>query len=449
MEGKLKMAGKFIKTLNKLEGNVDILVTDKSPLFHTVFDTSWRRLAQSSPSTETADNQCTVNIGKFVHKTVDSSLQRFGRGLVERGEEREIPEKTRRTTASPGTITAWRISQGRPRRDSNPLHHRGPAIEYCHYSPSHLGKPGSIPGGVTPAYPHVGIVPYDAVGQRVFSVTSRFPPPLHSGGPSGLIYALSSGPIKSYYCRRQLNRKVHCTQAQRLARKGAGTLVVRVTVARIDVVPKREGTLPSSGVRETRRCPLVREHLLVRAGQMLRGARWKGGGAETRKRTMLRARIVVAMATGLDRRARAQGLWEPSPHARHIGISPGSFWISRDSAQLSEGPFCNPRMRKKTDFNCITPFRASMQHGMSLAALRHNIQPTATGPFRVTGFSHVKIVRRTMPLIGGFSRGSPVSHPTFTPGLLHSHLTSPSSVLKTSMFRITEISSLAYLAFRS
>ncbi|KAJ8875294.1 hypothetical protein PR048_023189 [Dryococelus australis] len=36
-----------------------------------VFDTSWRRLAQSSPSAVAADNQCTVDIGKFVHKTVD------------------------------------------------------------------------------------------------------------------------------------------------------------------------------------------------------------------------------------------------------------------------------------------------------------------------------------------------------------------------------------------
>ncbi|KAJ8879238.1 hypothetical protein PR048_019844 [Dryococelus australis] len=40
-----------------------------------MFDTSWRMLAQSSPSTVTADNQCTVDIDKFVHKAVESSLQ--------------------------------------------------------------------------------------------------------------------------------------------------------------------------------------------------------------------------------------------------------------------------------------------------------------------------------------------------------------------------------------
>ncbi|KAJ8895356.1 hypothetical protein PR048_000688 [Dryococelus australis] len=54
-------------------------VRDWSPeimlLVHTVFNTSWRTLAQSSPSTVTADNQCTVGIGICAHKTVKSSLQ--------------------------------------------------------------------------------------------------------------------------------------------------------------------------------------------------------------------------------------------------------------------------------------------------------------------------------------------------------------------------------------
>ncbi|KAJ8876119.1 hypothetical protein PR048_024028 [Dryococelus australis] len=45
------------------------------PLGHTVFDTSWRRVAQSSPSTMTADNQSAVDIGILVHKTVESSVQ--------------------------------------------------------------------------------------------------------------------------------------------------------------------------------------------------------------------------------------------------------------------------------------------------------------------------------------------------------------------------------------
>ncbi|KAJ8866901.1 hypothetical protein PR048_032763 [Dryococelus australis] len=45
------------------------------PLVHTVFDTSWGTVAQLSPSIVTADNQCAVDIGILVHKTVGSSLQ--------------------------------------------------------------------------------------------------------------------------------------------------------------------------------------------------------------------------------------------------------------------------------------------------------------------------------------------------------------------------------------
>ncbi|KAJ8886120.1 hypothetical protein PR048_012329 [Dryococelus australis] len=44
-------------------------------LVHTVFDTSWRTLAQSSPSTATADNRCAFNIHISVHKIVDYRLQ--------------------------------------------------------------------------------------------------------------------------------------------------------------------------------------------------------------------------------------------------------------------------------------------------------------------------------------------------------------------------------------
>ncbi|KAJ8881451.1 hypothetical protein PR048_017932 [Dryococelus australis] len=46
---------------------------------------------------------------------------------------------------------------------------------------SPLDKPGSIPGGVTPGFSYVGIVPDDAAGRRVFLGISRFLPPLNSG----------------------------------------------------------------------------------------------------------------------------------------------------------------------------------------------------------------------------------------------------------------------------
>ncbi|KAJ8874220.1 hypothetical protein PR048_025062 [Dryococelus australis] len=55
---------------------------------------------------------------------------------------------------------------------------------------------------------------------------------------------------------------------------------------------------------------------------------------------------------------------------------------------------------------------------------------------------------RTMPLVGGFSRGSPVSHHFIILALLYTHLTSPSSALKTSMFRAVQISTLTHSIHR-
>ncbi|KAJ8888382.1 hypothetical protein PR048_007872 [Dryococelus australis] len=45
----------------------------------------------------------------------------------------------------------------------------------------HLGEPGSIHGGPAPGFSHVGIMPDDAAGRRVFSVTSILLTPFHSG----------------------------------------------------------------------------------------------------------------------------------------------------------------------------------------------------------------------------------------------------------------------------
>ncbi|KAJ8867259.1 hypothetical protein PR048_031058 [Dryococelus australis] len=46
---------------------------------------------------------------------------------------------------------------------------------------SHQGESGSILGPVAPGFSHVGIVPDDAAGRRVFSGISLFPTPLHFG----------------------------------------------------------------------------------------------------------------------------------------------------------------------------------------------------------------------------------------------------------------------------
>ncbi|KAJ8891478.1 hypothetical protein PR048_004006 [Dryococelus australis] len=67
----------------------------------------------------------------------------------------------------------------------------------------------------------------------------------------------------------------------------------------------------------------------------------------------------------------------------------------------------------------------------------HQVKPGSI-PGRFSPYCRKRVSCRRMPLVGGFSRGSPVS--------LHTHLTSPSSALKTSVLRAAQIfRSLTYI----
>ncbi|KAJ8876124.1 hypothetical protein PR048_024033 [Dryococelus australis] len=61
-----------------LERTINIKASERvnvDPLVHTVFDASWRTMAQLLPSAVTAGNQFAVHTGIFVHKSVGPSLQ--------------------------------------------------------------------------------------------------------------------------------------------------------------------------------------------------------------------------------------------------------------------------------------------------------------------------------------------------------------------------------------
>ncbi|KAJ8880477.1 hypothetical protein PR048_016947 [Dryococelus australis] len=63
---------------------------------------------------------------------------------------------------------------------------------------SHLSEPGSILGGVTPLHSHVGIMPGDGAGQRVFFGDLPFPTPFHSGAaPHSHRFTLGQERVKS------------------------------------------------------------------------------------------------------------------------------------------------------------------------------------------------------------------------------------------------------------
>ncbi|KAJ8890314.1 hypothetical protein PR048_009822 [Dryococelus australis] len=99
--------------------------------------------------------------------------------------KRQIPENTRQPTASSGTIptcenpvTRPGIEPGSPWWEARMLiaQPQRPPTSVSVLAP-HLGESGSIPGGVTPRFLHVGIMTDDDAGRRVFWGISRFPCP--------------------------------------------------------------------------------------------------------------------------------------------------------------------------------------------------------------------------------------------------------------------------------
>ncbi|KAJ8888581.1 hypothetical protein PR048_008073 [Dryococelus australis] len=102
----------------------------------------------------------------------------------------------------------------------------GPAAAVDRWSllTSRQGEPGSIPGQVTPGFSHVGIVPDDAAGRRVFSGISRFPPPLHSGATHYSPQSFSSALKTSVLRAAQIHLFTHSP-------KQAGVILVGISIS--------------------------------------------------------------------------------------------------------------------------------------------------------------------------------------------------------------------------
>ncbi|KAJ8873764.1 hypothetical protein PR048_024598 [Dryococelus australis] len=88
------------------------------------------------------------------------------------------------TYAGPRMVIVGRIKGVASRWSKNPsfeMRYCDGAVAVASLLVSHFGEPGSIPCGIVPGFSHVGIVPGDAAGLRVFSGISRSPSPLNSG----------------------------------------------------------------------------------------------------------------------------------------------------------------------------------------------------------------------------------------------------------------------------
>ncbi|KAJ8870573.1 hypothetical protein PR048_029596 [Dryococelus australis] len=183
-----------------------IKISFRKPLFHTVYDASWRTVAQLSPSTVTPDNQCIVDIGMSVHTTVDSSLHVIEFTNVSDCTPIQIPARSRdraldvRLSASDVGFSCRYTGplKRRPHKFTNPstdflcvifrlqtfdyqprqtgsLKHVFKWLRKVGLLASHQGEPVSLPGWVTPGFSHVGIESDDSAGRRVLSGISHFP----------------------------------------------------------------------------------------------------------------------------------------------------------------------------------------------------------------------------------------------------------------------------------
>ncbi|KAJ8883623.1 hypothetical protein PR048_015469 [Dryococelus australis] len=138
-------------------------------------------IAQTSPLRITRMNSSLVIYKTTIFTQVRevSTGQRRNAGVG----KREIPEKTRESmrksgSGPAGNLTRFALVGGETR------HFEGRGGAEARALASHQGELGSIPGRVTPGFPHVGLVPDDATGRRVSSGISRFlrpcvPSPLH------------------------------------------------------------------------------------------------------------------------------------------------------------------------------------------------------------------------------------------------------------------------------
>ncbi|KAJ8867312.1 hypothetical protein PR048_031113 [Dryococelus australis] len=212
---------------------------------------------------------------------------------------------------------------------------------------SHIGGPGSIPGGVARRFSACGNRAGRCLWSAGFSRGFPFPPPLHSDAVPFLT------PLHPHRLSRPLHpmRREHCTPVQSLALSGDGAPDARGIVV-----------------------------------------------------------LIVYVLLGLGRRTNlllGGDLKEATNLFPHIG-SPGA---GREM-HLDEVRECSCR-------------------GSEAAGLYLN-EPGSNPVGGTPGFLHVYESCWTMPMVGGFSPGPPVSPRSFISALLYTYLASPLSALKTS-----------------
>ncbi|KAJ8880607.1 hypothetical protein PR048_017077 [Dryococelus australis] len=289
-------------------------------------------------------------------------------------------------------------------------------IFYCNCLTTrpHLDEPGSTPGAPPPGFSHVGIVPDDACGLLVFSGISRFPRPfipvLLYTLLTSLLLALKTSTHVSAPLMTVWYKEIDAARNDEKSEPNSG----RTEFGTSPYFPKLRVLVTSS--RDACLCEYPSlSHYFLMAGWDLEAFKIVYTGEKVSDRCLSAPTRNVKQRVRDGNRPTAGAAFRQPITNRTLPARPSAL-----RRVPGEGHGAPPAPRRQ----------AHMAPRASGGAVRlHASHPRRTGfnPRLVySGFSQVESYG-TMPLIGGFSRGSSI------PPTLHTPPTSSSSALNTSM----------------
>ncbi|KAJ8870944.1 hypothetical protein PR048_027246 [Dryococelus australis] len=306
---------------------------------------------------------------------------------------------------------------------------------------SHQGEPGLILGRVT-GFLHVGIVPDETVGRRVFSGISRFPPPFHS---SAAPYSPQS---PSSALKTSLLRAVQSSSPYSLIHSLPLCLLLEEVISSLVEIDEclalkllLAGDIITSGVCVNITCTLDAINLASITSERAAKRRSRSGVTRKSWKILLWCRqfflngyvsYVCEMSNIVQSSLRRCPLFVANDEADIVAAFRREV-AHIDGSRAADGISCLPHRWQRTVDNLGDWFEGLVR------LLYSNLDESSSIPGGFApGFLQVGV--------GGFSQGGVSRFPRpFIPMLLHSHLTSLLSALIASILQVIELANLAIL----